>query len=313
MFGSILELGEDVSGKVVAAAGQRNWIEENKLVRQRSVWQMAAQRFLRSKTATAGLVYLVLILAITVAPALFARFPPNEAYFVDAWQGPSAKYWFGTDALGRDVYSRVIYGIQTSMLVGLIAQGLILLIGVGLGALAGIRGGRVDFLIMRLVDVMASFPQLLFTILLMATLGIGMQNIIIAITVPGWVALCQVTRAQILSLREQQFVEAAQMTGARTFHIIRRHLVPNALAPIIVNVSFSLPNIIMLEAGLSFLGAGIAKPRASLGQMVAEGGQNIIYYWHLALFPSIALALLILAFAYVADGLRDALDPSVTR
>jgi ABC-type dipeptide/oligopeptide/nickel transport system permease subunit len=299
--------------KAVATAGERNWFEENKLVRQRSVWQMAAQRFLRSKTATVGAAYLVLILLITLAPGVFARYPPNEAFFVDAWQAPSAKYWFGTDALGRDVYSRVIYGIQTSMLVGLTAQSAILVIGVGLGSLAGIRGGWFDFLIMRLVDVMASFPQLLFTILLMATLGIGMKNIIIAIAVPGWVALCQVTRAQILSLRERQFVEAAEMTGARTWHIIRRHLVPNALAPIIVNISFSLPSIIMLEAGLSFLGAGIAKPRASLGQMVAEGGQNITYYWHLALFPSIALALLILAFAYVADGLRDALDPSATR
>ena len=296
---------------VAVYAGGR--ISEERQVHERSLWRLAAQRFMRSKTAIAGLLFLFLVLLIMLAPAFFARYPPNEPHFEDAWQGPSSAYWFGTDALGRDVYSRIIYGIQTSMIVGLTAQSIILVIGVGLGGIAGIRGGKADFLIMRLVDIMASFPQLLFTILLMATLGIGMKNIVIAIAVPGWVALCQITRAQILSLRETQFVEAASMIGARTGHIIRKHLLPNVMAPIIVAVSFSFPGIIMLEAGLSFLGAGIAKPRASLGQMVAEGGQNITYYWHLALFPSIALALLILAFAYVADGLRDALDPSQTR
>lgn len=295
----------------VASLSKEQPVREE-LVRQRTVWGMAAKRFLMNRTATIGLVFLVLIVAMAIAPALFARFPRDEARFEDAWQSPSAQYWFGTDALGRDVYSRVVYGIQTSLIVGLSTQIIISVIGIGLGALAGIRGGRVDFIIMRLVDIMASFPQLLFTILLMATLGIGLRNIVIAIAVPGWVALCQITRAQILSLRETQFVDAAHMIGARTWHIIRKHLLPNVLAPIIVNLSFSFPGIIMTEAGLSFLGAGIAKPRPSLGQMVAEGGQNITYYWHLALFPSLILALVILAFAYVADGLRDALDPSQT-
>lgn len=279
----------------------------------RSPWQVAARLFLRNRLATAGLILLLLILIMAAFPSAFARYPRDEPHFEDAWQGPSAKYWFGTDALGRDVYSRVIYGLQTSMIVGLTTQTLLIVIGVGLGAWAGIQGGKADFLIMRLVDVMASFPSLLFTILLMATLGVGLQNIVIAIVVPGWVSLCQLTRAQILSLRERQFVEAAVMMGARTGHVIRRHLLPNVVAPLLINVSFSLPNIIMTEAGLSFLGAGIAKPRPSLGQMVAEGGQNITYYWHLAVFPALALAIMILAFAYVADGLRDALDPSQIR
>jgi ABC-type dipeptide/oligopeptide/nickel transport system permease subunit len=274
---------------------------------------MAAQRFLRNRTATAGFIFLVLIFLIAAAPSLFARYGRDEAIFQDAWQLPSATYWFGTDALGRDVYSRVLYGIQTSLIVGLTTQVLLLLIGVSLGGIAGMSGGKVDFAIMRLVDIMASFPQLLFTILLMATLGVGLRNIVIALVVPGWVSLCQITRAQILSLRETAFVEAAHMVGARPGHILRQHLIPNLIAPIIVNVSFSLPGIIMAEAGLSFLGAGIAKPRPSLGQMVAEGGQNISYYWHLAFFPALVLALIILAFAYVADGLRDALDPSQTR
>jgi ABC-type dipeptide/oligopeptide/nickel transport system permease subunit len=295
------------------AAYPRQRISNDPITRSRSVWGMAAQRFLRNRTATVGLVFLVLILLITIAPGLFARYGRDEAMFQDAWQGPSSRYWFGTDALGRDVYTRVLYGIQTSLIVGLTTQVLLLLIGVGLGGVAGMSGGKVDFAIMRLVDIMASFPQLLFTILLMATLGIGLRNIIIALVVPGWVSLCQITRAQILSLRETAFVEAAHMIGARPGHILRQHLIPNLIAPIIVNVSFTLPGIIMAEAGLSFLGAGIAKPRPSLGQMVAEGGQNISYYWHLALFPALVLALIILAFAYVADGLRDALDPSQSR
>ncbi|MEZ4733481.1 MAG: ABC transporter permease [Caldilineaceae bacterium] len=296
-----------------AATMQQPWPRETLQPRKRSVWGMAAQRFLRNRTATVGFLFLVLIILIALAPALFARYGRDEAHFEDAWQGPTLQYWFGTDALGRDVYSRILYGIQTSLLVGLSAQTLLLVMGVGLGGLAGMRGGQVDFWIMRLVDVMASFPQLLFTILLMATLGVGLRNIVIAIAVPGWVSLCQITRAQILSLRETAFVEAAGMIGARPWHILRKHLLPNLLAPILINLSFSLPGIIMAEAGLSFLGAGIAKPRPSLGQMVADGGQNITYYWHLALFPSLVLALIILAFAYVADGLRDALDPAQTQ
>lgn len=282
-------------------------------IRQRSVWGMAAQRFLRNRTATVGFIFLILILLIALVPELFGRYGRDEAHFHDAWQAPSARYWFGTDALGRDVYTRVLYGLQTSMLVALSTQAILLVIGIGLGGIAGMLGGKLDFGIMRLVDIMASFPQLLFTILLMATLGVGLRNIVIALVVPGWVSLCQITRAQILSLRENPFVEAATMIGARRGYILRRHLIPNLLAPIIVNISFSLPGLIMAEAGLSFLGAGIAKPRPSLGQMVAEGGQNITYYWHLALFPSLVLALVILAFAYVSDGLRDALDPSQTR
>ncbi|MFN8496121.1 MAG: ABC transporter permease [Caldilineaceae bacterium] len=291
----------------------QKWEQKEQTIRQRSVWGMAAQRFLRNRTATVGFCFLLLIVLIALAPELFARYGRDEAHFQDAWQAPSARYWFGTDALGRDVYTRVLYGLQTSMLVALSTQTILLVIGIGLGGLAGMVGGKIDFFIMRLVDIMASFPQLLFTILLMATFGIGLRNIVIALVVPGWVSLCQITRSQILSLRENPFVEAATMIGARRGYILRRHLIPNLIAPIIVNVSFSLPGIIMAEAGLSFLGAGIAKPRPSLGQMVAEGGQNITYYWHLALFPSIVLALVILAFAYVADGLRDALDPSQTR
>jgi oligopeptide transport system permease protein len=288
-------------------------VAQTSIVRPRNLWWLAARRFSRDRLALIGAIFLLAVFAVAVVPSAFARYDPDEAHFEDAWQAPSAKYWFGTDALGRDVYSRIIYGIQTSLMVGLSAQAIILIVGVGLGAMAGIRGGKLDYLIMRLVDIMASFPSLLFTILLMATLGVGLQNVIIAIVVPGWVALCQITRAQILSLRERQFVEAAIMTGARTRHIVSHHLLPNVMAPIIICVSFTLPGIIMLEAGLSFLGAGIAKPRPSLGQMVAEGGQNITYYYHLAIFPAIFLALIILAFAYVADGLRDALDPSQTR
>lgn len=291
----------------------RTWQATAEKTRQRSVWGMAAQRFLRNRTATVGLLFLILIFLMAAMPELFARYGRDEAHFQDAWQTPSARYWFGTDALGRDVYSRVVFGLQTSMIVGLSTQLILLVIGISLGGLAGMIGGKIDFAIMRLVDIMASFPQLLFTILLMATLGVGLRNIVIALVVPGWVSLCQITRAQILSLRERAFVEAATMIGARPGHILRRHLIPNLIAPILVNISFSLPGLIMAEAGLSFLGAGIAKPRPSLGQMVAEGGQNISYYWHLALFPSLVLALVILAFAYVADGLRDALDPSQTR
>jgi ABC-type dipeptide/oligopeptide/nickel transport system permease subunit len=203
----------------------------------------------------------------------------------------------------------MIWGAQVSIAVGLGSQLLVLLIGVPIGAIAGYFGGRVDSWLMRFVDVMYAFPQLLFVILIMAALGRGLQNIFIAIGITGWVTLARLTRAEFLALRERDFVTAARALGAGPWRLIFRHLLPNALSPIIVTVTFGIPQAIFTEAALSFIGIGINPPRPSWGQMAGEYQVYIQSYWYMSIFPSIAIALLMLAFTFFGDGLRDALDP----
>jgi ABC-type dipeptide/oligopeptide/nickel transport system permease subunit len=190
-----------------------------------------------------------------------------------------------------------------------VAEFIVLCIGVPLGSLAGYYGGKVDMVLMRCVDVMYAFPRLLFVILVMSMLGRGLLNIFIAIGLTGWVRVARLTRAQILSLKEREFCEAARAAGASHLGIIVRHLLPNALTPIIVSLTFGIPEAIYTEAALSFIGVGISPPTPSWGQMVGENQQFIRSYWHLCVFPSIGIATLMLAFTFLGDGLRDALDP----
>jgi ABC-type dipeptide/oligopeptide/nickel transport system permease subunit len=195
------------------------------------------------------------------------------------------------------------------MLVGFVAQCIVVLIGVPIGALSGYYGGTVDLVIMRFVDVMYAFPRLLFVILIMSMLGAGLLNIFIAIGLTGWVNIARLTRAQILALKEMEFVEGARAAGAGMPRVLGRHLLPNALTPIIVAVTFGIPEAIFTEAALSFIGVGINPPTPSWGQMVGEYQQYILSYWYLCVFPSIAIALTMLSFTFLGDGLRDALDP----
>jgi ABC-type dipeptide/oligopeptide/nickel transport system permease subunit len=205
--------------------------------------------------------------------------------------------------------SRLIYGARISMIVGLGSQVLVLLIGVPLGAIAGYYGGKVDLVLMRLVDVMYAFPTLLFVILLMTLLGSGMKNIFIAIGLTSWVTICRLTRAQFLSLRQKDFVMAAESTGATSARLIWRHLLPNALTPIIVAITFGVPTAIFTEAALSFIGVGISPPTPTWGGMVGESQQYLRSYWYMATFPALAIGLTMLSFSFLGDGLRDALDP----
>jgi ABC-type dipeptide/oligopeptide/nickel transport system permease subunit/ABC-type branched-subunit amino acid transport system ATPase component len=213
------------------------------------------------------------------------------------------------DMVGRDMLSRMIYGARVSMAVGLGAQIIVLLIGVPIGAIAGYMSGKVDNLLMRFVDVMYAFPQLLFVILIMAMLGRGLQNIFIAIGITGWVTLARVTRAEFLSLRETDHVLAARSIGAGPWRLITKHMMPNALTPIIVTLTFGIPLAIFTEASLSFIGVGISPPTPSWGGMVGDNQSYIRSYWFLSLFPAFAIALVMMAFTFFGDGLRDALDP----
>jgi|RhiMetdeSRZDD1v2_1073273.scaffolds.fasta_scaffold76751_2 oligopeptide transport system permease protein len=277
--------------------------------RPTSLWRDAWRRLLRNKLAVAGGVVVILLVLIAVSADFLAPYSYTKTNFGRLNEGPTRAYPFGTDQLGRDMLSRMIYGARVSMLVGLGAQVIVVLIGVPIGALAGWVGGRVDTALTRFIDVMYAFPRLLFVILVMSMLGAGLMNIFIAIGLTGWVGIARQTRAQVLALRQKEFVEGARALGAPSWRLLIRHVLPNALSPIVVAVTFGIPEAIFTEAALSFIGVGINPPTPSWGQMVGEGQQYLRSAWHLCVVPSIAIAITMLSFTFLGDGVRDALDP----
>jgi len=280
-------------------------------VRSSSLYRDALRRLLRNRLAVAGLVVVLILCGLAIFADVLAPLPYTKTNFGRLNEPPSRDYPLGTDPLGRDLLSRMIYGARVSMLVGLGAQVIVVLLGVPIGALSGWFGGRVDLYLMRLVDVMYAFPNLLFVILVMSMLGAGLTNIFIAIGLTGWVGIARQTRAQVLSLKEKEFVEGARSLGAGFGRLLLRHVLPNSLTPIVVAVTFGVPQAIFTEAALSFIGVGINPPTPSWGQMVGEGQQYLRTYWHLCVFPSIAIAVTMLSFTFLGDGVRDALDPKL--
>jgi ABC-type dipeptide/oligopeptide/nickel transport system permease subunit len=276
-----------------------------------SLWRDAFRRLLRNKLAVAGGVVVILLLLTAIFAEVLAPNSYTKTNYGRLNEGPTRDYPFGTDNLGRDMLSRMIYGARVSMLVGLGAQLIVVSIGVPIGALSGFIGGRVDIALTRFVDVMYAFPRLLFVILVMSALGAGLMNIFIAIGLTGWVGIARQTRAQVLTLKEKEFVEGARALGAGFFRTLFKHVMPNALTPIVVSVTFGIPEAIFTEAALSFIGVGINPPTPSWGQMVGEGQQYLRSYWHLCVFPSIAIAVTMLSFTFLGDGVRDALDPKL--
>ena len=276
-----------------------------------SLGRDALRRLRRNRLAMAGGGVVVLLILIAVFADLLSPYAYTKTNFGRLNEAPSHDYPLGTDQLGRDMLSRMIYGARVSMIVGLGAQVIVVLIGVPIGALSGFVGGRVDVVLTRFVDVMYAFPRLLFVILVMSALGAGLLNIFIAIGLTGWVGIARQTRAQVLSIKEKEFVEGARALGAGFSRLLFRHVVPNALTPIVVAVTFGIPEAIFTKAALSFIGVGINPPTPSWGQMVGEGQQYLRSSWHLCVFPSIAIAVTMLSFTFLGDGVRDALDPKL--
>jgi ABC-type dipeptide/oligopeptide/nickel transport system permease subunit len=274
---------------------------------------LAWRRFRRKKLALVAVAFIVMELIVAIFAPLLAPFDPYAGDYAATWQLPSTTHWLGTDELGRDVLSRLIYGARISLAVGVISQIVIVLIGVPIGACAGLVGGWFDYAVMRVVDVLSSLPPLLFYILLLVVLGAGFQNIIIAMALTGWIGIARIVRGQVLSLKETDFVRAARAMGGGTWHIVTVHLIRNTTTPVIVSMTLGVPAAMFAEAGLSFLGLGISPPRTSWGQMIGAYQQFIQVYWHLTVFPALVLAFTMLAWVIVGDALRDALDPSVCR
>ena len=281
--------------------------------RHRTLWQDAARRFLNNRLAVFGLAIVLFFLFLAIFADLIAPYPYDKVYFDRVLRMPFdlPGHPLGTDEVGRDYMSRLIYGARTSMTVGMAVQVVAVLIGVPLGGLAGYIGGRTDFMISRFIDIMTAFPGLIFSILIISVWGGGLTKVIFALSITSWIGIARLTRGQILSLREKEYVEAARCLGIGRNRIILRHLLPNALTPILVSISFGVPAAIFGEAGLSFLGIGINDPIPSWGKMVGVSNAYVRVYWHLALFPTVAVALSMLGFSFVGDGLRDALDPKM--
>jgi ABC-type dipeptide/oligopeptide/nickel transport system permease subunit len=280
-------------------------------VRSSSLWRDALRRLLRNRLAVAGGVTVLVLACFAIFADVLAPYSYTKTNFSRLNEAPSRDYPLGTDHVGRDMLSRMIYGARVSMVVGLGAQVIVVLLGVPIGALSGYVGGRADLFLMRLVDVMYAFPNLLFVILVMSMLGAGLLNIFIAIGLTGWVGIARQTRAQVLAIKEKEFVEGARALGGGFGWVLLRHVLPNAMTPIIVAVTFGIPQAIFTEAALSFIGVGINPPTPSWGQMVGEGQQYLRTYWHLCVFPSIAIAVTMLSFTFLGDGVRDALDPKL--
>ncbi|HEX9116608.1 MAG TPA: ABC transporter permease [Anaerolineae bacterium] len=296
--------------------------------RPRSLYRDALHRFVANRLAIVGVAMVAVLLALALFAddalialplgrqpvPLLAHTPYDKIFYGPAGTFPSGKYWMGTDLDGRDLYSRIVFGARISLAAGLLAQLIAFAIGMPLGGIAGWKGGRVDFLVMRLVDVMSAIPTLLFAFMIMARFGSGFWNVMLAIGISSWIGICRLTRAQFLALREREFIEASRMIGAGTWRIIGQHLLPNAIGPLIVSLTLGIPTAIFAEASLSFLGVGINPPMPSWGQMIGKDGvANISFFWHLALFPAVMIALTMLGFTMMGDGLRDALDPRLHR
>jgi len=278
-------------------------------LRRANLWGDAWRRLIKNKLAVLGLIGVSLLLLTAIFADVLMRYGYARQHLADHGVSPSAKYWLGTDLLGRDLYSRIVYGARISIAVGVLTQIVASLIGVTLGSIAGYYSGRVDNALMRFVDVVYSIPTLFFAILVMEALGRSVLNIIIALAVISWPLMARLTRAQMLSLREKEFIKAARLSGSRGHQIILRHLLPNSLTPIIVAITFGIPTAIFTEASLSFFGIGVNPPIPSWGQMVGESVKELRSYWFLAFFPAIALATTMLSFTFLGDGIRDALDP----
>ncbi len=264
--------------------------------------------FRANKAALLGLILILLILLMSVFAPVIARYDPNALDLTSMRKAPSWEHWFGTDDMGRDVFARVVYGSRTSLMIGFVPSLISLVLGTVLGLMAGYLGKVADELIMRLADVVLAFPSLLLAMVVMYTLGASLLNMFIALSIINWAGTARVVRAQTLSLKEKEFVEAARSMGVSRFKIVFRHILPNCLPNLIVLFTLDIPGAIMWESSMSFLGVGDPNA-ASWGLMVSQGkGYAYMCPW-LILAPGIAILITVMAFNFLGDGLRDAIDP----
>lgn len=265
--------------------------------------------FRKNKMAMLGLILVSLLFFVAFFIPIISPHDPYRVALDEQFLPPSSTYWLGTDNFGRDLLTRILYGARISLLVGIVPSFISLMIGAIMGIISGYYGGRIDFIIMRLADTMIAFPSLLLAMVVMYTLGANLFNIFIALSLVGWAGVARVVRSQTLALKEKEFIEAARAVGTTRAKIMVRHIFPNIVPTLIVLFSLSIPEAIMWESSLSFLGVGVQPPEASWGLLVAKGKEYLFASPLVAIMPGVAILITVLAFNFIGDGLRDALDP----
>jgi oligopeptide transport system permease protein len=278
-----------------------------------SLTQDAIRRLRKNKMAMIGLWILIVMILLSILTPWIAPYSYEEQNLQLGASPPSWQHWLGTDSLGRDQLTRILYGSRISLMVGFIATAVALTIGVLWGAIAGFLGGKVDAVMMRLVDVLYALPFTIFIVLLTVIFGSSMLLLFLAIGAVEWLTMARIVRSQVLTIRRQEFVEAAFSMGLSRWQIIRGHVIPNALGPIIVYTTLTIPSVILLESFLSFLGLGIQPPASSWGSLISGGVETMEEYPWLLIFPGLVLTVTLFSLNFLGDGLRDALDPRSAR
>ncbi|MFL2499529.1 MAG: ABC transporter permease [Porticoccaceae bacterium] len=278
-----------------------------------SLWLDAWIKLRKNRMALFGFAVLATLCVVSLLTPWIAPYNYEEQDLMLGATPPSAAHWLGTDIFGRDMLTRVMYGGRVSLMVGFVATAVALVIGIIWGAIAGFIGGRVDAIMMRIVDIMYALPFMIFIVLLMVVFGRNILLLFVAIGAVEWLTMARIVRSQVMALRKQEFIEAAYSMGLSRWAIIRRHIIPNTLGPVIVYTTLTIPSVMLLEAFLSFLGLGIQPPESSWGLLINYGVETMEEYPWLLIFPGITLSLTLFALNFLGDGLRDALDPRASR
>lgn len=313
-------LEREVLGSSMYETDATSASDANRTVKGTSLWRDAWRRLKKNKLAmVGGVVVITIVIAAIVGPFIIEMltgytysYIPSERSLVRAFP-PSLKHPFGTDPQGRDILARVLYGGRISLMVGLISTAVSLVIGISYGSFAGYMGGKIDNFMMRIVDVLFAIPYMMLVIVLLALFEKSLFLLFAALGAISWLTMARIVRGQVLSLKNQEFVEAARAIGVPTWKIILRHLVPNTLSPVIVYATLTIPSVMLQEAFLSYLGLGVQAPRSSWGTLAAEGAQNIAIFPWMIIFPGVVMALTLFSLNFLGDGLRDALDPQMRK
>lgn len=286
-------------------------MNKGNLNKKNSQWKEVWKRLERNKMALVGLGILILLVLVALFADVIADYNTVviKQNLAEKLQPPSAKHWLGTDKFGRDIFARLVHGTRVSLKVGIIAVGIAIVFGGILGAIAGFYGGKLDNIIMRAMDIFLAVPSILLAIAIVSALGPSIINLMLAISISNIPSYARIVRASVLSIRDQEFIEAAKAIGASNTRIIFRHIIPNSLAPVIVQATLGVAGAILATAGLSFIGLGIQPPAPEWGSMLSEGRQYLRDCWWITTFPGIAIMITILSLNLLGDGLRDALDP----
>lgn len=269
--------------------------------------------FMKNKMAIAALIFILAILIFAILAPILTKYDPTSTDSKHILTAPSREHIFGTDRLGRDIFSRIVYGARISLAIGFIAVGIASLIGVLIGAIAGYYGGWIDYLLMRFVDIMLCFPTIFLILAVIALLEPSIINIMVIIGATGWMGIARLVRAQVLTLKERDFVAAARVMGAKDSRIIVKHLIPNAVAPVLVSATLGVGGAILMESALSFLGIGVQPPTPSWGNILMDGRSTLGVAWWLTVFPGLFILFTVLSYNVLGETLRDLLEPRMRK